>query len=193
MQQPLVVRLKTTSIQNVVRSNHAQAPSRGHLGLKEKLAVTATLLFLSLVAASSYARKINNHHLIEKTIHVYYAGACAEKGTIEMPSGSQIQDLLARLKLAPEADTSKLVLHDRLKDKQLVIIPQKGKISLYIDGAVKEPGIIVVPEGLHFNELMPYLSLSNDADIGVIRRRRRQLSEGETIHIPAKSEFIVRK
>ncbi len=176
-----------------MRTNRAQELLKGHLDLKEKLAVLAMLLFLALIGATSYARKVQSTIFVQKTISVTCIGACKQTDPIKLALGSQIQDLLCQLELAPEADTSKLVLTERLKDNQLIIIPKKGCITLNVSGAVKAPGLIYVPEGLHFNELLPYLTLSQDADIGVIRRRRRQLLEGETIHIPAKSEFIVRK
>lgn len=163
------------------------------LCLKEKLAVTCLLLLLATFAACSYASKHQKLTLTEKTVQITCLGACTSTDPIVLPYGMQVSDLLARITLAPEADTSKLVLEERLKGQRLFIIPTKGKMTLYITGAVKEPGIIYLPEGLRFNQLKQYLALADDADVGIFHRRRRLLCEGETIYIPAKNEYFVRK
>lgn len=163
------------------------------LCLKEKLAACCLLLLLSTFAATSFASKRSKTKSIEKTIHITCLGACNTQGEVELPYGTQVSDLLARISLAPEADTSKLVLEDRIKHQKLFIVPTKGKMTVYITGAVKESGIIYLPEGLRFNQLKQYLALADDADERIFHRRRRLLCEGETIHIPAKSEYFVRK
>lgn len=163
------------------------------LCLKEKLAVCCLLLLLATFAACSYANKHQKLTQTQKTIHITCLGACVDQNALELPHGTQVADLLARVKLTPEADISKLVLEQRLKNEGHFIIPTKGKMTLYITGAVKEPGIIYLPEGLRFNQLKQYLALADDADIGIFHRRRRLLCEGETVHIPAKTEHFVRK
>lgn len=163
------------------------------LCLQEKLAVSCLLLLLSTFAACSFASKHQKCAKIEKTIHITCLGACVGQNELELASGVQVSDLLARVKLTPEADISKLVLEQRLKSEGHFIIPTKGKMTVFISGAVKQPGIIYLPEGLRFNQLKEYLALADDADIGVFHRRRRLLCEGETIHIPAKTEHFVRK
>lgn len=163
------------------------------LCLKEKLAVSCLLLLLATFAACSYANKHKKLTQIQKTIHITCLGACVGQKELEFPHGMQVSDLLARVKLTPEADLSKLVLEQRLKNGGYFIVPTKGKMTLYITGAVKEPGIIYLPEGLRFNQLKQYLALADDADIGIFHRRRRLLCEGETVHIPAKTEYFVRK
>jgi hypothetical protein len=112
---------------------------------------------------------------------------------IDLPHGAQVADLLARVKLTPDADIGKLVLEERLKKSQVFIIPKKGALSLYVTGAVTKPDVIFVPEGLRFNQLKGYISLADDADIGIFQRRRRLVHDGETVHIPAKSEYFAKK
>ncbi len=163
------------------------------LCLKEKLAVSAMLLLLATFASISFANSHIKKSLTQKTIHIKCEGACHAEQAVELPCGIQVSDLLARLNLTEDADISKLVLEERLKLDGLFIVPTKGKLTLFVTGAVKTPGIIYVPESLRFNQLKQYLTLADDADVKIFQRRRRLLCEGETIHIPAKSEYIVRK
>ena len=165
----------------------------GCLFFREKIVVLGILLLLATFGAASFANKHKKVQSQAKTIKIRCIGECEGDCVLELPSGVQVVDLLARLKLTPDADSSKLVLEERLKRDQIFIIPKKGGMSLYVTGAVAESGLLFVPESLRFNQLKEYLILANDADIGVFGRRRRLLCEGETIHIPAKSDFIARK
>lgn len=151
------------------------------------------LLLLATFGAASFANKHAKSKIQPKTIKIQCIGECEGNCTIELPTGVQVVDLLNSVKLTRDADISKLVLEERLKRDQLFIIPKKGGMSLYVTGAVEKPELLFVPEGLRFNQLKEYLILADDADVGVFQRRRRILCEGETIHIPAKSDFIVRK
>ncbi|MCE5294409.1 MAG: hypothetical protein LLF94_07320 [Chlamydiales bacterium] len=168
-------------------------PQKACLGFKEKLAVTLMLLLLSTFAAISYASKQTRLTQSQKTIQITCLGAIVKPQVVEIPCGVQVSDLLAKLELSEVADLSKLVLEERLKASRVFIIPTKGQMSLYVTGAVKEPGIIYVPETLHFNQLKQYLRLAEEADVRIFHRRRRQLCQGETVNIPSKSEYLARK
>ncbi len=167
------------------------------LGLREKLAVLAMLLLLATFGAITYASKSEKIPINTKTIFIRCIGALKKEQVLEVPYGIMVADLLTKLDLAEDADLSKLIFEERIKGPRLFIVPKVGEKSLYITGAVEREGIIYVPEDLQFNQLKGYLFLAADADTSCFRRRRRQLSEGETIHIPprnsAESEFIVRK
>ncbi len=167
------------------------------LGLREKLAVLAMLLLLATFGAITYASKNKKIHINSRTVLVNCIGAVKKDTLLEVPYGTLVSDLLTKLELTDEADLSKIIFEERIKGQNLFIVPKIGQKSLYITGAVEREGLIYVPEDLHFNQLKEYLFLAADADISCFRRRRRQLSEGETIHIPprnkAESEFIVRK
>ncbi len=151
------------------------------------------LLLLATFAACSYASKHQKTTQSQKNIYIRCIGACAEHQEVELPCGVQISDLLAKIRLTEDADISKLILEERLVQTGVFIVPSKGRLSLCVTGAVERPGIIYVPEGLRFNQLKHYLALADNADAGMFNRRRRILCEGETIHVPAKSEYIVRK
>lgn len=167
--------------------------ANSQLTLKEKLAVLAMLLLLATLAASAYAKKHSQYKATPKNIHVTCLGACVEAKSLEFSQGSCLADLVNKISLHDDADLGKMALESRLKDGQVVIIPKKGGMSLYVTGAVDEPRVLFVPEGLHFNQLKQYITLADDADLAIFHRRRRVLCEGETIHIPSKSEIIVRK
>jgi len=167
------------------------------LGLREKLAVLAMLLLLATFASLSYASRNQKIPSNSKKILIHCVGAVAKETHIEVACGTMVSDLLAKLDLTADVDLSKIVLEERLKSEKVFVVPSKGKLSLYVTGAVEKEGVIYVPEGLHFNHLKQYLFLAGNADVACFKRRRRALSEGETVHIPPKmakeSEFIVRK
>lgn len=163
------------------------------LCLKEKLAVSAMLLLLATFAATSFAHKHQKLKNTTRTLKITCLGAIVDPHEVEIPYGTTVSDLLAHFTLTPDADITKLVLEEPIKQEKLFIIPSKGTMTLYVTGAVDKPGIIYVPEGLRFNQLKEYLILTDNADSGVFQRRRRQLSEGEMIHVPAKNEYFTRK
>ncbi|MBS0633923.1 MAG: hypothetical protein JSR37_00490 [Verrucomicrobia bacterium] len=163
------------------------------LCLKEKLAVSAMLLLLATFAATSFSNKQQKFNKTTKTLKVSCLGAVVDPHEVEIAYGTTLADVLAHFTLSPDADITKMVLEEPVKHEKLIIVPSKGVMTLYITGAVKQPGVIFVPESLRFNQLKEYLILTDNADSGIFSRRRRQLSEGETVHVPAKSEYFTRK
>lgn len=160
---------------------------------REKLAVFAILFLLVTFTALAFGQKHQRLHKIQPTLKVHCFGAIKEAKTVELAHGSSLSDLLAQVELTEEADVAKLVLEERLKNGQFFVVPRKHQMSLYITGAVRQVGLVFVPEGIRFNQLKRYLDLSDRADLAVFRRRRRLLKEGETIHIPSRAAIIGEK
>lgn len=166
-------------------------PHKMKLLLREKCAVFGMLLMLATIAPFAFVAKNKKHANLVQKIRVHCVGAVDPEVWLELSTGAKWSDLLAKLVLSQDADISKLVLEESLKNNQTCIIPTKGKTSLYVCGAVKEPGVVYVPDGCRYNELMAHLELSEDADCALFRRRKRILADGETVEVPKKGEIIV--
>lgn len=170
-----------------------QSEPKATLLVREKLAVFFILFVLVTITSMAFAQK---HHRICKTkpnLSVHCMGQIKEPKTISLAYGATLLDLLAHLELTEEADLAKLVLEERLKNGQNVIIPRKNVMSLYVTGAVVKAGLVFVPEGIRFNQLKRHLDLQPEADLAIFRRRKRRLIEGETIHIPSRAQAIGEK
>lgn len=161
--------------------------------VREKLAVFVVFIILSTIASLSYSAKNQKLSQIKQSLIVHCVGAVKSDSFVTLPVGSQVTDLLAHIELADDADLTKLVLETRLKNDQVVVIPKKGALSLYVTGAVTQSGVVCVPEGLRYSQLRDYLTLTSEADVAIFKRRRRVLSEGETIDVSKRSEICVRK
>lgn len=161
--------------------------------LREKLAVFVILFILATIASLSYHSKQNRIAKTKRCITVHCVGAIDRAKSVELPLGAQVADLLAKVALSRDADVNKLQLQVKLENEQVFVVPKRGVLSLYVTGAVRESGVICVPEGLKYNQLKDYIAFTDDADLASLRRKRRLLREGEMVQIGKRSELVARK
>lgn len=167
--------------------------SEAGLILREKLAVFVILFILATIASLSFLSKQNRIAKTKSFITVHCVGAIDRAKSVELPVGAQVADLLAKVALSQDADVTKLQLETKLENEQVFVMPKRGVLSLYVTGAVRESGVIYVPEGLKYSQLKDYVAFADDADLTSLRRRRRLLREGEMVQIGKRSELVARK
>lgn len=155
------------------------------------------LSFFSVFGSSS--RQIVPETLSKSSIfldlQVSIEGAVAQPGTYELPLKSSVEDLLKIAQPLPIADLSRLNKHRKLIDGQVVRIPEKKWITIYLEGEVENPGAFQLLSGTRCYELIDQLDFKPEADKNHLKRMRRYLKEGETVKIIKKKErkALVRK
>jgi hypothetical protein len=154
------------------------------LCLREGLFVYLLLFVLTTIGILSFIKK-QTHQIPQKTISVHLVGAVIAEKTVIFSSGSTISDLQALQLHAKEADFDKLIMDERLKSG-IFIVPSKGKCSIWVEGQVEKYGLYLIPEDVKFKDLVNYIALKSDADIRYFTRKRRLVSEGETVTVPRK-------
>lgn len=119
-------------------------------------------------------------------LEIKVEGAIAHPGVYRLPLNSSLKELLAQAEPLPSADLSELSWRKKLRDQQTLVIPEKREITVYIDGSVKQPGVIKILSGTRCQELIAQLDLLPEADVRVLKKKRKFVQEGECIYIPVK-------
>lgn len=132
---------------------------------------------------STYSRQYSNpHYVYDEKIHVRIEGAVESPGIYSIKRNTPLKDVLVQAQPTSQADLKK-VSTKKLKDGQTIIIPQKEFITIYLEGAVKKQGALVVPKGTKVEELLILIEMDDQADLSKLNFRRR-LKEGDIIKIP---------
>ena len=155
--------------------------------VREWVAVFVMLLILITLTAASFASKGDQLAPSVITLTIQVIGAVREEQRLLLPTGALVVDALTHLELTENADIGKLALNMKLQPNQTLVIPTKGKISIFVTGAVEKRGLTLIPEECRYPDLLGYLVLKEDVDVKQFKRRRRLLREGETVIIASKN------
>lgn len=112
------------------------------------------------------------HHLVPQDIDVFIEGAVEHPGAYKIKRGSKIQSLLDLSKPLPEANLNKVKPQMKLKNGQRVHIPTKKMITIFLSGAVTNPGPYTVPKGTKWIDLLKIVSFSLEADLKSIKKKK---------------------
>lgn len=157
------------------------------------IAVLSILSFLAL--CSDYAHLPENseqpHHLINSEWDVFVEGAVEKAGAHHVKRGSLISDVLALAVPAKNADLRKINLNKKVKQGQIIKIPQTIMIHVSVEGAVKSPTKISLPKGSTLAEIIPLLEFEANADIQKLQKKRL-LKDSESITVKYKVDKLKR-
>lgn len=142
------------------------------------------LLFLALYS-STHKKQFRKEEKSE-LISIQVVGAVKREVLLTLPFGSSIADIIAKVELTSEAARDKLIMRQVLKEKDIVVIPSKGVVTVYLQGAVVNQGVYQLPEGATYKELIHKPIFLDSADLRSLKRRKRLLKEGEVVVVPAK-------
>lgn len=142
------------------------------------------LLFIALYSSKHKMRFLEDE--IGEHISVRVVGAVKEETLLTLPFGATIADVVAKVRLTSEAARDKLVMRLPLKEKDIVVIPSKGVVTIYLQGAVVNQGVYHLPEGATYRQLVEKPIFLESADLRSFKRRKRLLKEGEVILVPSK-------
>ncbi len=156
------------------------------LSLPEWLFVVTLSLFITFLAITSYIHNKRLPPTEQPLVSVLVTGAVTEEKQLQLPLGASVADVLSSVTLTAEAALEKLLLRPQLKQNSVVIIPVRGYVSIYLQGAVIRKGVHLFPEGATYKHLVEEPLFLQNADLKNIKRRRRLLKEGESITIPTR-------
>ena len=164
------------------------------LPLHEWLAVAAIMGFmvtLTVITAfkdnsAPYASLADPHYITDPNIEICMEGEIEHKGALRVKRGSTIREVIDIAKPTPDADLSKLKMTSKARKGQIVKVPKLVLFTIYLEGAVKQPGALKVPKGTRLEDLQTLVAFAPEAKIEVLQKKRR-LKDGEIIRIPGRA------
>lgn len=122
------------------------------------------------------------HYVYDQKIQVRIEGAVESPGIYSVEKGAKIEDVLVKAKPAVNADLKKLIPTKKVRDGQTIKVPTLELITIYLEGAVKQPGAKLVPKGTEMEDLLSLVEFKKDADLAKLKRKKR-LKEGEIVKV----------
>ena len=168
-----------------------------HLNLPLHEWCIITLFCAILIALAGWAFwGQQNHQLISPVplepepsltvLQVKIAGEVAKPGIYHLPLNASLKELVDQAQPLVNADLSELKWRRKLRDGQTILVPERKPITIYIEGAVKEPGPYQILSGTRLLEFADQLEVLPEADLKAIRKRRGFVREGDVVAIPFK-------
>lgn len=121
----------------------------------------------------------------EATIRII--GAVAKPGDYKWKPGISLEELIEQAELLPTADVRRIRWNRSIRSGEVIRIPARQWITVYVTGAVQHPGALQVPKGTSYRTLLEYLDLLPDADVTGLRKNRRVLSPEICVEVPRRS------
>lgn len=150
-------------------------------------ALILTILFFVLVSQFSRAGLFRQEvgtpgYLKSRYFEVTVKGAVQFPGTYVLPKGTDMKRLLQRAKAHPEADIDSLLEGSKLYDGQVVKVKKRAMITVYLQGAVENPGGYRLPKGSRAKELKKVARLLEGADPAPLLTKKK-LKDGQVVAI----------
>jgi len=166
---------------------------RPRLPIHEWIAIVAIIVLLMILTVISLGSSDSNfpdhlnspHHLISQEISIWIEGAVDKPGSYQVKRGATLQDVLALVKVKDDADLRRLKFHKKVRNGQVIKIPQIALITIFLEGEVETPGAVILPKGSILSDLIPRVKFHAEADVKKLNKKRR-LKDGETICISKK-------
>lgn len=160
-----------------------QANQPALLPIREWIAALLMLLILSLLTTVSFVSKWQSSTSSQPLICVHIVGAVEKEQDLNLPHGASIADALSHIALSDDAAVEKMAYDAPLRQNQILIVPKKKCVSVFVKGAVVKAGLVVLPEGATFRDLALRINVQENADIKSLKRKKRRLKDGEVITI----------
>lgn len=125
------------------------------------------------------------HFIAAQEIEINLQGAVEHPGRRLVKKGTTVREALDQAGLNPDADLRRLKLDAKVRRNQNIKVPKLAMITVVLEGAVVQPGAVVMPKGSRLMDLIDKVALQESADVDKLRKKRR-LKEGEVIVVPNK-------
>ncbi len=156
---------------------------RQRLRLHERIVLFVMIATLSTIAVITFSEKSKHAQENSNVLFVKVVGAVVEEKVIKVTHGATVADALSYVRPTDSADLQKLAYDLSLVKDEVLIIPKKGTLSVYVKGGVEKEELLTLDEGATFLDLRKKVRLQNRADKKSFFRKRRKLKQGETITI----------
>lgn len=155
------------------------------LAIAVVIGILAGLAFLTTFSGRGESRQegINPSLTKVKGFDVLIQGAVERPGIYHLESEMKMKDLLAIAEVRQEADLRRLKLDAMVKKGRVVRVPVRMMITVHLKGAVKQEGALRIPKGSKMEDLLELAEFDEDADLKVVRKKRR-LKDDEEIIVP---------
>ncbi|MBA3721711.1 MAG: SLBB domain-containing protein [Parachlamydiaceae bacterium] len=141
-----------------------------------------SLTVITYVSDHNQLPPVKQAHSIVQDLKISIEGAVLNPGNYTLKKGSSIGDLLQLAEPTSDADLRKVKKISKLKNGQKLVINTIPLLTIHVEGAVKQEGSIVIPDGTMLKDLASYVSFLPEADIKKLLKKRR-LKDGETIRV----------
>jgi len=118
-------------------------------------------------------------------ICITIVGAVESTG-ISVAQGTRVEQVLAKIKMNDEVDLDRIYGMRRLLKAETIVIPYRKGLTLFVEGEVKEPKVVIVEENASASDILGQVDLTENADIRRFLRRRR-FRTGTVIQVPTKN------
>lgn len=122
--------------------------------------------------------------IISNQLTVTIDGAVAHPGKYTLNKGSTLQDLFAEAIPLPTADLKVFKTSRKLREGQNIYVPREELVTVYLQGAVKQPGAHQFPKSTRWIDLKDKDLFATNADLKSLEKKRKLKAE-EVISIPA--------
>lgn len=154
------------------------------LRLHEYLALFIMLLLLATAGVLSFSSRPKK--LAGAPLSIYVVGEVQEEKEVLVPQGAQIADVLAQIQITELADLDKMAHDAPVTSGQILVIPRKGALSVYVKGTLAKNEVLYFDEGATFSDLRERIKLDQKADARSLLRKKRALKDGEVVCIQFK-------
>jgi hypothetical protein len=119
-----------------------------------------------------------------QTIVVHVVGAI-KKGEVEVFRGASVGDVCSSAGLRDDSDPSDIDMSKKVVQDEIVVIPIKGKKTVYVCGAVIEPRLVSFDDEISAKKIIESVSVTENADLKSFCRRRK-FKNGSIVEIKEK-------
>lgn len=173
-----------------MQSDSASPKSINRLPVHEWLAVVSILILLFGITFIVWwsgdtgisMQRGTPYYIVDQDIEVVVDGAVEKPGSYIVKRGARISDVLALAGELPDSDLRRLRVERKVRNGQIIKVPHRPMITVYLEGAVKAPHSITIPKGSSLSDIIPLIEFEEGAHVDKLRRKRR-LKDGEIIKV----------
>jgi len=131
--------------------------------------LAALFIFLGVL---SYLEKKEIDLIGKEIVSVKVVGAVEPK-TIPAPRGATVDEVLSQVVCLADADFQEVDGARQLLKDEIVVVPYRDRLTLYMRGAVQEERVLVVERGARAREILSQVVPTKEADVQRFLRRRK--------------------
>lgn len=165
---------------------HSKLPLHEWIIITLLMAIMAMLAILVIMNRSkAEPLTMQPHEVVSSNLYVSIQGAVSKPGNYTLKKGATVRDLVELAELCPEADQTQIKWKNRLREGQIVKIPTRKMITIYLTGAVTHPGPLNVLSGTRLEELSKQITFLPEADVKKLNKKR-YLKDQEVVEVLSK-------
>lgn len=110
-------------------------------------------------------------HVVRSMRTVHVVGAVQEQ-FLRVPYNTSVDEVLLQVTVDPGADMCEIDGSRKITKDEILVVPFIGKMTVYVTGAVKEPGVVVLEQEATPAALAQRIIFSEFADVKAFQRKK---------------------